>query len=259
MTQQTRVDTTIGGSSNVAEVATISQKSWRVVEVDKDGAVTFETQWDKIDMRQKMSGREEVRYNSETDKDPPAGYETTAASIGVPLSHLTISSNGKLLNREIKSDKAKPFMDGKATYQATQQLLVPLPNEPVFIGQPWSIPVDLTVKLESGPRAIQARHRYKIDKVESGVATISCETILPPLNDPELRSQLIQQMGTTKIEFDIAKGKVLSQVTDVDERVIGFKGNESSIHFLSRFTETLLTGDAKKTVAVQKTTQAAKK
>ncbi len=222
-------------------MASVSVKRWVVKDVDKEGNVTFETQWDSIDMRQKMTGREEVRYNSATDKTPPAGYDQIAAMIGKPLSLITIDPRGKIIRREAKDAETKKTLS-TSTYQAEQQLLVPLPGEPVTLGQPWSIPTDIRVSLDDNKssRTIQARHRYEIEKIDGNVAVIGHETILPPLSDPEIRSQVIQQLGRGQIHFDLKTGKVLKQVSEVDERVIGFRGAESSIHFLSKFTEEIL-------------------
>lgn len=241
VTQQTRVETSIAGSTQIAEMASVSVKRWVVKEVDKDGNVTFETQWDSIDMRQKMTGREEVRYNSATDKTPPAGYDQIAAMIGKPLSLITTDPRGKIIRREAKDADTKKTL-ASSTYQAEQQLLVPLPGEAVTLGQPWSIPNDIRVSLDDSKstRTIQARHRYEVEKLDGDVAVIGHETILPPLSDPEIRSQVIQQLGRGTVRFDLKTGKVLHQTSEVDERVIGFRGAESSIHFLSKFTEELL-------------------
>lgn len=241
VTQQTRVETSIAGSTQIAEMASVSVKRWVVKDVDRDGNVTFETQWDSIDMRQKMTGREEVHYNSATDKTPPAGYDQIAAMIGKPLSLITIDPRGKITRREAKDADTKKTL-ASSTYQAEQQLLVPLPGEAVTLGQPWSIPAEIRVSLDDNKstRNIQARHRYEIEKIDGQIAVIGHETILPPLSDPEIRSQVIQQLGRGKVHFDLKTGKVLKQVSEVDERVIGFRGAESSIHFLSKFTEELL-------------------
>lgn len=241
VTQQTRIETSIAGSTQIAEMASVSVKRWVVKDVDKEGNVTFETQWDSIDMRQKMTGREEVHYNSVTDKTPPAGYDQIAAMIGKPLSLITVDPRGKITRREAKDAETKKTL-ASSTYQAEQQLLVPLPGEAVTLGQPWSIPTEIRVSMDDNKstRNIQARHRYEVEKIEGDIAVIGHETILPPLSDAEIRSQVIQQLGRGKIRFDLKTGKVLQQISEVDERVIGFRGAESSIHFLSKFTEELL-------------------
>ena len=47
----------------------------RVKELRPDGTAVFEHQVDSVDMSQKLTGSQEVRYNSKTDKSPPHGFE----------------------------------------------------------------------------------------------------------------------------------------------------------------------------------------
>ncbi|MGC4004558.1 MAG: hypothetical protein QM811_16115 [Pirellulales bacterium] len=127
-------------------MASISYKSWQVKSVDKAGNVTFETRWDGIDMRQKMTGRDEVRYNSATDKEAPAGYEMVAAKIGKTLSVITIDPHGKVLKRLTPDAKSGEMAAG----DDNQQVMIPLPTESVTLGQPWSSPTDIVVQLDKG-------------------------------------------------------------------------------------------------------------
>ena len=83
-------------------MTSISTKAWRVTKVEEPDRITFDTMIEDIDMRQQMSGRQEVRYNSKTDPKPPPGYETAAASVGKLLTTITIDTSGKLLRREKK-------------------------------------------------------------------------------------------------------------------------------------------------------------
>ena len=62
------IETTISGSSQTTEMVSLSHKLWRITSVDENGNVTFEHLIESVDMRNQMTGREEVRYNSVTDK-----------------------------------------------------------------------------------------------------------------------------------------------------------------------------------------------
>jgi hypothetical protein len=77
------------------------------------------------------------------------------------------------------------------------------------------------------------------------------QTVLPPVNDPKVRAQLVQRMTKGTIRFDLTAGRVLSQETNLDEQVIGFSGPGSNLHYLGRFTEELLT-DRPQTAAKRK-------
>jgi hypothetical protein len=239
------VETTISGSTQKTEMKSYSTKLWRVVRVDPSGAMTFEHLVENVDMRNQMSGRQEVRYNSLTDTAAPLGYEDVAKSIGKVLSAVTISPSGNVLKREEKQVRSVADNSGS--------VLIPrLPDEPAPIGQVWSLPVEVNVALEDGAsKAIQTRQRYELEKVEDGVATIAVETqILTPVSNPKIRVQLIQRLSKGHIRFDLDAGRILSQRTDLDERVLGFSGGDSSMHYVARFTEELLPA-APKTAAIK--------
>ena len=54
---------------------------WKVKDVKSDGTATFEHSVEWIDMRQKLSGSSEVRYDSRTGDKPPVGFEDVAKSV----------------------------------------------------------------------------------------------------------------------------------------------------------------------------------
>ena len=237
--QQTKIETTIAGSTQAAEMTSISTKAWRVTKVEDDGRITFDTMIEAVDMRQQMSGRQEVRYNSKTDPKPPPGYESAAASVGKLLTTITIDSSGKLLSREKKNQVGVDNLNA--------QIVVPLPEAPVAVGEPWSVPLDVAVSLDGIPgntKNLTVKNRYQLERVEDGIAHISVQTVLPPVNDPRIRAQLIQRMTKGTIRFDIKAGRVLSQHTDLDEQVIGFSGPNSSLQYVGRFSEELIADDA---------------
>jgi hypothetical protein len=236
--QQTKIETTIGGTTQTAEMASISIKAWRVTDVGTNGHITFDTMIEAVDMRQQMSGRQEVRYNSQSDEKPPPGYESAAASVGKLLTTITIDPTGKLIRREKKHQIGVDNLNA--------QVVIPLPEEPVGVGEPWSVPSDVNVSLDGGQnKTLSVKNRYELEKVENGIATITVQTILPPINDPKIRAQLIQRMTKGTIRFDIKAGRVLSQQTDLDEQVIGFSGGGSNLQYVGRFSEELIADDAK--------------
>ncbi len=234
--QQTKIETTIAGTTQTAEMTSISTKAWRVTSVNDDGHITFDTMIEAVDMRQQMSGRQEVRYNSKTDATPPPGYESAAASVGKLLTTVTIDPTGKLLSREKKNQVGVDNLNA--------QIVTPLPEGPIAVGEPWSVPFVVTISLDGtagSAKPLTVKNRYQLEKVENGIAKISVQTVLPPINDPRIRAQLIQRMTKGTIRFDIEAGRLLSQHTDLDEQVIGFSGPNSSLQYLGRFSEELVT------------------
>jgi hypothetical protein len=63
--------------------------------------------------------------------------------------------------------------------------------------------------------------------------------VLTPVS-PFVESQLADRMAKGTVRFDIAKGRIISQQQDVDRRILGFAGEKSVMHSVSRLEERLL-------------------
>lgn len=228
------IETTISGTTQTSQMISLSTKVWRIKSVEPNGNITFEHSVEDVDMRNEMSGRQEVRYNSQTDTKPPVGYADIAKSLHTPLAIVTIDSAGTILSRD---DRHRAAIDA-----AGSVLVMPLPKTPVAIGAEWTLPSDVTVPLEDGSvKSIKTREHYELEEVRDGIAKIAVETqVLTPISDPKIRVQLIQRLWRGHIRFDIDAGRMVSQRTDLDERVLAFSGPESSMHCVARFTEELL-------------------
>jgi hypothetical protein len=231
------VQSTIDGSTQRAETQSKSIKAWQIKSVGEDGAITFVHRVESIEMWQRMQGREEIRYNSLTDKEPPAGYEDVAKAVGVPLTIATMDCRGKILKRQEK--RAQPV-------SVSTQMTMPLPEGPIAIGESWSSPVEIEVIKDNLPKKIQTRQKFTLEKVSADLATISVDyQVLTPVNDPAIEAQLIQRMSSGTVKFDIVAGRVAGQQLDLDRHVIGFSGAASSMHYVTRFTEEALKAPVK--------------
>jgi len=232
---RTKVRTTVSGTTQTAETSSKSVKVWRVEKVRPGGSAVFQHSVESVDMRQKLAGRSEIRYNSLTDKKPPAGFEQLAQSVGVPLSLVTMSKHGEIIHRE-------RMRKSMATQNEQGRMTIPLPKEPVAIGESWSFPHEMDVDLQSGGvKKVKTLQTFKLTGVKTGVATIHVATqVLSPISDPAIEAKLIERGSSGDVRFDIAAGRVLSQQMDLDKGVVGFRGEASSIHYLTRFAEKLL-------------------
>lgn len=230
-----KVDTTVSGTSQVAETASSSVKVWHIGGVDaKRGWATIAHSVESVDMRQQISGREEVHYNSLTDKTPPIGFEDAAKSVGVVLSVITLDAQGNIVRREDKHSQSSAA--------AAQQITVVLPSEAIPVGHTWEQPHDMDVTVPGGQvKKIKTRQVFTLTEVTGGIATITIDTqVLTPIHDPAIEAQLIQREISGRLRFDIAAGRIISQQMDLDKRVLGFSGDASSLHYVTRFTEDLL-------------------
>ncbi len=227
-------ETTIQGNTQTSKSSSVSTKAWRVKDIDDQRNVTFSHVIESVEMWQAVGGRQEVRYNSQSNEAPPAEYEAVAKTVGQPLSTITINPSGKVVRRD---------GDKKSAYFGLGDIATPLPDGRVTVGAQWHVPSELTVRADKDGRVqkVKTRQLYTLEKVQTGVATIEVKTeVLTPINDPKIQSQIMQQLTEGTIKFDIDAGRILSKQIDWNEDVVAFHGPESKMKYLARFTEELL-------------------
>ncbi|HWB13162.1 MAG TPA: hypothetical protein VG826_28310 [Pirellulales bacterium] len=221
-------------NTQTAETLSKSVKVWKVKSVDEQGNVTLVHSVEHVSMWQKFDGRQETRYDSDTDATPPVGYDNVAAAVGKPLAELTLDPRGAVVKREELFAQAAPL---------PENITLPLPENAVAVGDEWTMPADITVNVppQNVTKRIKARQLYRLESVDDGIATIRLETqVLTPVNDPIIELQLAQSKANGTVRFDTAAGRVVSQESDVDEHVTGFQGPASNSHYVMRFSEKLL-------------------
>lgn len=226
-------ETTIQGNTQASKHRSVSTKLWRVTAVDEKGNITFTHSVDNVEMWQKLSDRAEVSYNSQTDDKPPPEYEQVAKTLGVILATVTVSPDGQIINREGET----PLLN-----LGLGDIIMLLPPKPVKIGSRWHEPSEVSaVGTDKQVKRIKTRKTYTLEKVQTGIATISVRTeVLTPVDDARLKSQIIQQLTNGTIRFDLDSGRLRSKQMDWDETVVGFSGSDSQLKYLSRINEDLL-------------------
>ncbi len=164
---------------------------------------------------------------------------------------MTIDRQGKVIKRQRRSvSKEEGKTNPKIAMVPSQDdgwMTIPLPEEPVAVGHTWSIPQEIDIPLEAGGvKKVKAVQQFVLEGVKTGVATIRVSTeVLTPITDPAVESQLVQRESAGRVRFDIDAGRVLGQQMDIDKHVVGFRGEASSIHYVNRFSERLLSEPAR--------------
>ncbi|MCO6043509.1 hypothetical protein NG895_06280 [Aeoliella sp. ICT_H6.2] len=232
------VRSTIEGTTQKAITRSESVKAWKVQDVMPDGEMEFTHIVEQVRMVNRLPDRAEMVYDSEEDKTPPPGFEDAAAAVGTVLSVIRMSPRGEVIERDVKHHQ--PAADTEAP------VTLLLPEKPVAVGDTWNEPRSVPVQTADGAkREIQTRRHYELIKVSAGVATIEVSyQVLSPI-DPAIEAQLVQRLMKGTVKFDIAAGRVLSQEMEVDQRVLGFAGPTSSMHYLMQMDERLLDGEKK--------------
>lgn len=226
------VETRISGTKETSKSHSASTKAWKVLEAKGDN-MTFTHSIEDVDMWQQRSGSDPIRYNSKKDKEPPPQYQKVVEALSKELAKVTINRAGRIIARESHTSSPDLGFGG---------LIVPLPTEPVKVGHVWTTPDEVKLRERDGRvKNVNTQIRYRLEKVSAGIATISTKTqILTPVSDARLKSQLLQQISSGEIKFDIDEGRIVSKQLNWDETIIGFNGPASNMKYRARFSETLL-------------------
>jgi hypothetical protein len=246
VTHIAKTKTRMSGSEEVANVHTTSVRSWKVRDVS-DKEMTFEHQIDSVAMTQQNGEKDEIRWDSLTGERPPAVFRVVAEQIGTPLATVTIDSKGTELRRESHAGSQSSLGMGSLT--------LTLPENPVKIGESWTVPSEIQARTDDGQvKTIKTRQVYTLKKVSAGVATIAIKSqTLTPIETESLRAQVVQQLSNGSVRFDIDNGYLLGKELDWDETVVGFQGAGSMMEYRARMTEELVKEDTVKSASTPNT------
>lgn len=235
---EAHVQSTIEETSQEVESTTQSVKAWKVTDVLPGGEIEFMHVVESARMTNRRPNQGVAEYDSRETTEPPPFFAEAAKSIGVPLTQVRMTPTGKIVDREEKHPQPKVSEDMPITLE--------LPAEPIAVGEKWNRTYDVTANRKSGAKQkIRTRRLCRLKAIESGVAVIEVDyQILTPI-DAFVKSQLVERLTSGVVRFDIERGRVLSQRHEVDERILGFAGKASSMHFVARLEERLLKPDEK--------------
>lgn len=240
VTHRASIRSTIDETTQAAQSRTDSVKAWKVTDVLPDGDIEFTNVVEKVHMVNQLPDKDAIEYDSARDKIPPSGFEDAAKAVGVPLSMMRITPQGKVVRRDLKIRSQGAEDDAP--------IVLRLPEKTIAVGDSWDEPFEIQVQLKDGvTKMIQTRRHHKLTDVTAGVATIAVTyQVLSPI-DSQIETQIVQRLMDGEARFDIGRGRVLSQQLDVDKRIIGFAGATSSLHYVMRMEERLLAEEPKLT------------
>lgn len=223
------------------QAKTESVKSWKVTDVLANGEIEFMNVVERVHMYNQLPDRKPTEYDSARDKVPPAGYEDSAKRIGVPLSVMRITPQGKIVSREMR-------IHGKDV-EEDAPIVLRLPENPVAIGDTWDEPFELKLEVQKGQiKPIQTRWHHKLINEKDGIATIEVTYQVLTPTDAAIELQLVQRMMSGTVEFDIDKGRIINRQLGADKRILGFAGPTSSMQYVMKMQEKLL-GDTSATAS----------
>lgn len=223
----------VNGDEELSQVRSVSLRVWQVTDVNEKGEMIFENGIESVEMTQQNGDQDEIRWNSGSEEIPPVQFNGVAKRIGKVISTLRINPQGQVTDRQGEANGSSSLGMGDVT--------MPLPADPIKIGGRWSVPREAKVTDEEGRlKVIKIRELYTLEKVQTGVATITIRSEpLTPIEDQNMRGQLVQQLSNGTIRFDVDAGRIISRQLDWDENVVGFQGPTSNLEYQARLSETL--------------------
>ncbi len=233
VTHAAKTKTRIRGAEEISQVHTVSRRHWQVVKVS-DSNMTFDHVVDSVEMTQQQGDAEELRWDSQSGEEPPAVFKPVSKQLGRKLSTVTVDARGAETDR-------KNYGGTKASL-GMGSLTLAFPEQPLAVGESWTVPREIKTRTESGEvKPIKIRELYTLEKVKTGVATLSLRSEpLTPIDEPSVRAQVVQQLSNGTIRFDIDNGRMLSKQLDWDETVVGFQGPNSLMEYRARLSESMV-------------------
>lgn len=233
VTHVAKTMTKIQGEGETSQVHTVSKRHWDV-SAATDEEMTFDHVVDAVDMTQQQGDKKEIRWSSESDGEVPREFSKVAERIGRTLSTVSINPRGQETKREDNG--------GTKASLGMGSLSLALPEEPISIGDSWSVPREIKTRTDEGlVKPIKIRELYTLEKFKSGVATISLRSEpLTPIEKESVRAQVVQQLSNGTIKFDVDAGHMMSKELTWDETVVGFQGPNSMMEYRARMSERLV-------------------
>jgi len=227
----------IAGTLEETSSRSQSTKLWKVVNVDATGNMRFVHSVESVKMWQKIGDDEPVTFDSSTDESAPAEFAGILEKIGKPLAMITISPEGKIVDRKSSSQQAK-FGVG--------DICIPLPKDEISVGHQWFVPTSFQGTDEQGrPHQLKARINYKLNKVKDQYAYVSFKTqVLTPIDSEKVRSQILQQLTNGYAVFDLADGKIIRKEVEWSEKVQGYEGPDSFLQYNGKMTEKFVSNES---------------
>lgn len=241
---RTVVETRFGQDSEKTSTRARPDYKWTVKNVDSLGNIRFDIEMERIKVLEQHGEEEPILYDSEKHKDAPDSCLAYQERLGRVCSTYSVSPNGQVVGS--KSHYYQVKLGGVG-----ENPVIAFPNKPIGIGHKWDVTDIVRAKDEYGViQQVKLRVRYVLEKVVDGKAHITFTTdTLNPQIDETVRSQIVTHLTRGFVVFDVAKGVLTNRETRWDERVIGYQGPESYMHYQAFRKESLA---AEEKVAVEK-------
>lgn len=216
-----------------------SRKHFRVVSIDEQGAAVLEPVVDSVFMSAKFGNSDPIVYDSTKDVEAPRQFREVKATIGRPISRVTVTPSGTLQKVSLLEGAPSHLTEGATKNDPRMNFLVVFPAEPIGVGATWRERFTAEVVVgQNLKQPVILQRQYDVTSIEGTVATLKVRTsVITPLSNPQVEAQLMQRKPAGTIQFDLSRGLLLSQTTAASEQVVGAFGPKTSVQATSETKE----------------------
>lgn len=243
ITTAATIDSTVQGTRQTVHNAGTTTQRMDVLPLPADAAPgtagVLRVHSERVRLSAQFDANPPTTYDSASSDPVPDGYQAVDRVAKAPLGELTVSELGEVTHAKSLLPGMED-LDAEAAAAAYHDLFPRLPEGEVALGQSWVQKVKVRVTADGLPTPWLLRRRSTLTKVKDGVATIAVKiTPLPPTIDPIIQEQLAMKCPAGLIEFDVAKGRIVSLRAEVDEQILGIRGAGSLLRLRSLHYQTL--------------------
>lgn len=230
-----------------SEVVLNTSRTWkqlRVASVDQQGNAVLEPLIERVQLSARWDDRMPILYDSGFDENPPFQFQGIKKTVGVVQAKFHVNDRGELLEI-VPIDKHDDALKEAANNRDPQlNFLVEFPKTPLRIGETWKnrFSTDVTVG-KSLKQKVQLQRTYELAEVSGTIAIIKLKTsAVTGGSDPQIDVQLMQRTPSGVIEFDLARGIMLSMTMQVKKEVVNAIGPMSTVVSETKTVDKLLPG-----------------
>ncbi len=222
LTVESRIEVQKGPAVTITTNQSTVDRHYHVDSVDPDGSAIVELFIDNVKLTYAFNNGKPITYDTSKKELPPRGFEGVNRSLGMH-GRVRFSPRGNVLPlaglpNDPATDPSESFLD-------------PLPSKPIHVGEEWfdDFKVKVSVSRSLNQR-ITLRRRYTLESVDGKIATIRLRTSeITPVDDAQIRAQLVQRTPEGKIMFDLERGVTVSRDLTCSRAEMGVMGEGSQI------------------------------
>jgi hypothetical protein len=225
------------GTQSKSDVSRVKQvRRFEVKSVDESGAADLLMRFEFVEMSLQTNDGEPIVFRSNmSPEEIPRCFARVASKLTDAAPHFTVLPTGAPLNDD--GELLRPKEEEQET-----RLMLPLPVEPVAIGETWKYYNTVKVRLsEDVNRGIRLLTSCRLRSVKDGVARISFQTSsVSHVKTPAVKALLIEAFPKGHVMFDLEAGRIVRRVIRNDNSVYGVHGPGSVLTTSAESIEALL-------------------